>query len=601
MMNPALRPAGYQLHYWPLMVFLMTLFTVPATYGVVQVTVDGNFKTRSLGQDLEYRIENGERLSPAAALAATDWISSDQDSLSFGFAPEPRWIRFNIRNTSPASQDLLVEITNPYLDQVDIYTLTMDGSIREHFQLGDQQPALTRPVLHSHFLAPFAVAGNSNLQMLIRTSTTSTHRIPINVWRQAHYITADYSRTLRKALLYGFFLAIGVYYLLLYFSVREKAYLYWSLSNIGMLCIVSSLDGVATALIWPSLTKASDYQILLGICSTIGFSALFSYEVLNLKEKPKPGAIMYLLVAFSLILAMASFIIPYQLVLKAGLLLGLGHAFVLTLVYFIRMIEGYKPARYVVAAILFACIGVVINILTVSGRLPSSALGANAAAIGGALAAIFYSLALSNRMNLDRSLREKAQLKLTYDLDRKVKQRSLELKQANEKLLQASITDALTGLFNRRHFDDVYDAEYRSAYRKKQSIALLMMDIDHFKKLNDQYGHTFGDICLQQTANSITSCLNRPPDICARYGGEEFIVVLPNTDLKGAVHVANIINQAVANSVISEGDKSISITISIGVAATIPGRPDDNSALLKQADSSLYRAKEQGRNRVAFG
>ena len=154
--------------------------------------------------------------------------------------------------------------------------------------------------------------------------------------------------------------------------------------------------------------------------------------------------------------------------------------FVLTLVYFIRMIEGYKPARYVVAAILFACIGVVINILTVSGRLPSSALGANAAAIGGALASIFYSLALSNRMNLDRSLREKAQLKLTYDLDRKVKQRSLELKQANEKLLQASITDALTGLFNRRHFDDVYDAEYRSAYRKKQSIAVLMMDIDYF-------------------------------------------------------------------------------------------------------------------------
>ena len=127
-----------------------------------------------------------------------------------------------------------------------------------------------------------------------------------------------------------------------------------------------------------------------------------------------------------------------------------------------------------------------------------------------------------------------------------------------------------------------------------------MMDIDHFKNLNDNYGHPFGDLCLQTVAKTIGQCLNRPPDICARYGGEEFVVILPNTDLEGAVHVAQLIVQQVAETTVSDPSHAVNLTLSIGVTATIPDQTGDHEALMRTADECLYRAKENGRNRVEY-
>lgn len=583
-----------------LFILILTVIADFPAHAALKVTVDQAFKKQSLGEGLLYRVETDPKKTPAEALAAGDWISSGQDSLSFGFAPEPRWILFSLRNVTGESRDLLLEISYPYLDYIDIYTLSAGNNIQDHFQLGDKLPATERIVLHANFLAPISLPAETTYKILIRVSTTSTNRIPLTLWNHNDYVAQDYSRILARALLYGFLLAVSVYHLLLFTSLRERAYLLWGLSIFGMLCIVLSLDGVATALLWPTLTWPSDYLILLGICGTVACSALFSEEVLNLATRPRLVIVTKGLLILSVVIGMCSFIAPYQLVLKAALVLALMNATGLTTVYIIRMIEGYEPARYVVAAISIVCVGVVINILTVSGRIPSSPLGANAAAIGVAFGSIFYSLALSNRMKLERALREQAQLQLTQDLERKVRERREELKQANEQLLHASITDGLTGLYNRRHFDEIFTTEYRRAYRQKQPIAILMMDIDHFKKLNDEYGHPFGDLCIAEVAKHAKASLNRQQDICARYGGEEFVVVLPNTDCEGATHVAVRINRRIADAVISDGHRSSNITISIGVAASTPSKPDTNSELMQEADKQLYKAKERGRNCVAF-
>lgn len=597
---PALQPPGIISILGTIVIVIALLTVAFPVSAAVEVQVDSGFQQQRLGLGLSYRLEYGQRQTLAQVRDADDWVESDQDSLSFGFAPEPRWIRFGIVNSSSFPQDLLLEIPYPFLDYIDIYVINEADAVETHLSLGDRYQAVDRYILHSGFLAPFSVPENTRYQILMRVSTTSANRIPITLWRHNHYVSGDYPRVLAQSLLYGFFLAISGYHLLLFFSVKEKAYLFWSLSIFGMLCVVLSLDGVATALLWPTQTWPSDYLILLGICGAVGCSALFSYEVLNLAERPKLGLIMKVILMAAGIATVLSFVAPYQLVIKLLMVLGLLTAVSQASVYLIRMFEGYAPARYVVAAIICACVGVVINILTVSGRMPATTFGANSAAIGVALAAIFYSLALSNRMKLERALREQAQLQLTRDLDKKVRERSEALKLANEQLLQASITDSLSGLYNRRHFDEVYNTEYRRAYRLKQSIAVLMMDIDHFKNLNDAYGHPFGDLCITKVATTITSCLNRPPDICARYGGEEFVVVLPNTDLDGAIHVADIINKKVAESPVSDNSQVADISISVGVAAWIPSAPDDHGKLMQQADTFLYKAKERGRNCVAF-
>ncbi len=127
-----------------------------------------------------------------------------------------------------------------------------------------------------------------------------------------------------------------------------------------------------------------------------------------------------------------------------------------------------------------------------------------------------------------------------------------------------------------------------------------MIDIDHFKKVNDRYGHPFGDLCLQRAAELVAGSLKRPPDIAARYGGEEFVVLLPNTTAEGAMTVAQQIHRAFSNHEIRDGDLCLTLTVSIGLAGEIPDNRDGREKLLKQADNYLYLAKEGGRNRIAW-
>jgi diguanylate cyclase (GGDEF)-like protein len=176
-----------------------------------------------------------------------------------------------------------------------------------------------------------------------------------------------------------------------------------------------------------------------------------------------------------------------------------------------------------------------------------------------------------------------------------------ELREAARQLSVIALTDALTGLGNRRHFDETIDREWRRAIRSESSIALLLLDVDKFKLYNDRYGHPEGDGVLQSIAACIGGNLRRPSDIGARYGGEEFVILLPETDASGAVLIAEQIRAAVlAKDIPHLGHAAGRVTVSIGVAAMRP-RPDDNSDILvQQADKGLYEAKSRGRNQVYF-
>lgn len=161
-----------------------------------------------------------------------------------------------------------------------------------------------------------------------------------------------------------------------------------------------------------------------------------------------------------------------------------------------------------------------------------------------------------------------------------------------------SITDTLTQINNRLFFDGHFEAEWRRTRRSKESIAVCLIDLDHFKQINDNHGHSFGDYCLQHTAQVLQKQVRRSGDVVARYGGEEFIMLLPNTDIEGAEQFANQMRQAICATELVQGEHRATVFASIGVAAT---STDDHQAadkLIQQADKALYRAKELGRNRV---
>jgi diguanylate cyclase (GGDEF)-like protein len=174
------------------------------------------------------------------------------------------------------------------------------------------------------------------------------------------------------------------------------------------------------------------------------------------------------------------------------------------------------------------------------------------------------------------------------------------LRNANERLQQLSFIDSLTGIPNRRQFDISLVKEWDRAIRFRTPLALLMVDIDFFKKLNDHYGHPYGDVCLARVAAALQASLHRPHDLVARYGGEEFAVILPNVDAGGALQVAENMRQAVTELQMAHADSSLAshVTISVGVAAQTPRREGSWEAMLAAADSALYRAKYNGRDRI---
>ncbi len=176
----------------------------------------------------------------------------------------------------------------------------------------------------------------------------------------------------------------------------------------------------------------------------------------------------------------------------------------------------------------------------------------------------------------------------------------LRLKHKSEQLERLALLDGLTDIPNRRALEETLDRELRRSRREGTPISLVMIDVDHFKAFNDHYGHGAGDSCLRKIAHTIAASLFRPGDLVGRYGGEEFLVILPNSDQEGAVKVAENIRENVEELQIPHDFSPVTnhVTISMGVKSLLCRDRSRCSEALQQADQALYKAKEQGRNRV---
>ncbi|MFV1985519.1 MAG: GGDEF domain-containing protein [Thiohalomonadales bacterium] len=189
-------------------------------------------------------------------------------------------------------------------------------------------------------------------------------------------------------------------------------------------------------------------------------------------------------------------------------------------------------------------------------------------------------------------------ISLNHQLGLEIEQRKI----LQNQLLELSIKDGLTGLFNRRHFDNTYVKELKRAGRSKEELSLIMMDIDSFKQFNDTYGHQAGDECLHRVSEAVQRCVKRPDDLVARYGGEEIVAFLPNTSSEHSFQLAEKMRIAVQDLAIPHKASIVAnidiVSLSVGVATLAPGVALENPLLLAKADEALYQAKASGRNQT---
>ena len=184
-----------------------------------------------------------------------------------------------------------------------------------------------------------------------------------------------------------------------------------------------------------------------------------------------------------------------------------------------------------------------------------------------------------------------------FDISERKKQEQ-ELETLKKQLEEYSYQDGLTGIANRRFFEDSYQREWLNAQREQQPLTIMLLDIDYFKQYNDYNGHILGDACLKQIAQILKKSVSRPRDLVARFGGEEFVLILPDTSQASAIEVVERILQSIRTADICHSSSPLDqrLSVSLGVKTIIPTQKNDKMTFLNEVDQNLYLAKEQGRN-----
>lgn len=579
-----------------------------------------------VGNKMLYSIDKEHHFNISKVLEnPPDWRLIEKPAPNFGFTADAYWFTFILDNQSSAPREVLVELPIPFLDDVKMYRLDGD-TIAESHAVGDRLPFSQRPMEHQNLLMPFTLDPGHN-HMIMRVAAAGTVEAPLFIWDPEQFLFATAHDRLLQGIWFGILIIMVVYNLFLFAQLKDLSYLYYVGFVMSYLMFQTSLKGYGFAYLWPNMLEWNSYAIAVFVALSNFFAALMVINFLELKER---SIIAYRLMSLNAIVAGTSFllcfILPYSFNIRfSSTITAFTCIFALSSGYW-NWYRGYSDAKFFCLAWTSAFGGVGFLVAAKFGALPANIWTNNAGQIGVMLLVALLSFALANRYNREKELRIKAQarsleheqmarqsqsdlLKARIDanikLERKVKERTetleqamTELEHANKKLEILSTTDALTQLHNRGHFENALQMEFKRAIRHQRPLSIILSDVDHFKHVNDTYGHKAGDACLKAIARVFKERVSRPGDLVARYGGEEFIILLADTELEQAKALAYSLCKGIRELSFAYSGKAIPVSASFGVSTLNTVGVVSADQLVTQADLSLYQAKNNGRDQV---
>lgn len=548
------------------------------------------------------------------------------------YRAEPVWMRFDVEASGHHLPRFLLEIQSSMLDRVDFYQVDQrpgsDPQIRYHSTAGDHFPRQTDARANRYLTFPVVLSNDTHTSLYVRIHSASTLVAPIRLWEQ----NALYAHELNLSLYYGAFFGImtvmAIYNLVLWLFIRENAYLYYVCYVVAAMFFQATMSGFGPRYLWGASEWWRDHAMVVSVALCFIFAIAFVVRFLRLQEAD-PQAYRYavaglacyvILIWIAPLLSEAtlSFVAQPLGLLLCGLVVWLS----------IRQWRAgsNQVATFFMIGWTLLVLGTAVYTLMMAGFLPHNLVTRHVQEIGMLAEVILLSFALAARINEEKHARRMAletslglaqqvntiyqeqlvaQENMNRELEDRVTARTSELQQAladlneaNARLEQLSLTDGLTGLNNRRYLDQHLPTWMEFARKQQVPLAALIIDVDHFKRINDTHGHLMGDQCLKAVAASLKATVHRPDDLVVRYGGEEFVVVLRNTEPTGAMQVAERARISIEKAHWEWEGTHIPVTISIGVAMMHPEADRDPATLLARADEALYAAKRGGRNRV---
>lgn len=438
-------------------------------------------------------------------------LTSSSSVLTLGLAANPVWIKVNVNND--LQQNLLRQLTieTSWLDEIDIYYL-QGTELTKHYQSGDRYLFQQREQQERFFTSGYHYPLGKT-ELLLRIATVDPMVIPLYFLTPNEYKKRTEYNAYSYGLLYGAISALLIYNFMLFISLQKSRYFFYILYLASFLAINIAYTGHGYRWLWPEMPSLQMYlnPLLMLVFNITGL--LFAIHFLDLKKR--------LPVIYKSILCLCALItiLLLMLIVANNHYLALSVAFAFMVPFFLFMVglgifsivKNNHSSFYFLLGSTFTAIGSCITALAVLGVIPFTVLTYRAVELGMLIDVVLLALALGELLRLTE------QKKLVAE--------------------EMARTDPLTNLGNRRSFYEKTQKIWPRMVLNKHDMSLIMLDIDHFKILNDNYGHSFGDSVLQHIANTINTC-KRSRDITARWGGEEFIILLPETNSENALNIA---------------------------------------------------------------
>jgi len=552
------------------------------------------------------------------------WAINHQKIPSYGFSPDTYWFRFVI---AESDREWLLALNYALIDHITMYRIKAQNTIAETVKTGDKLLFSQRPIKHRSFLFPIS-ASDQPQEIILKIRSSSAIQLPLSLWPEQAFFEQDQYIFVEHGLYYGIVLVMALYNFFLFLRLRDSAYAFYVLYVMTFAVAQLSLTGFAYQFIWPESPEWNERSLAVITPLIVVCSMVFASDFLKLKMyNYRLYVFLYFQAAIGLLLSALSTYFPYALMIPYGAALAIISCLSILLVsYYITFRSAYKYAIYFSAAWSAFLVGTVVLAMNKFGIMPRTWATESAAQVGSAIEIILLSFALAERLHdatTRRFIAEAETLRMSEvlistqqqqneALEIEVEQRTQALSLAldkvnllNEELSDLSTMDQVTGVRNRRYFDEMLDREFRRGKRNQSTLSLIMIDLDHFKSINDTYGHLTGDVCLKTVSLEIYNLVKRPPDIVCRYGGEELAVVLAETSFEGAMMLAERIRAHIEGLEIDAENNLIKLTASLGVSSiTLTNELKDCQFacqdIISLADNALYKAKQKGRNQVQY-